>query len=341
MHKMKFKRLIFGVLVVGLCAFALKVFLSGRQIRFRAEGVVWNTDYHVAYTAPRNLSDSVLPLLHTIGHSVSPFDPSSRISAVNANRTDTLDAYLLRLYRLSQQVYRLSNGAFDPTVAPLVNAWGFGYRHMTFPDSADIDSLLRFVGLDRTRLEGNRIIKSDPRTEFNFSATAKGMGCDEVAAMLRRNGARNLMVEIGGEIVTRGSAANGRKWRIAVDSPLSGHGAALCIEVNDAAIATSGNYRNFRTDSMGHRYAHTISPHTGYPVQTDVLSATVVADDCMTADAWATAFMALGAEQSQQIATEAPELAVLLILSDPDAPDGMRLWYNTTFTRLIPENLQK
>lgn len=308
---------------------------------YKLSGVVWNTEYHITYYGTSDMTDSLNNVLRTVELSVSPFNKASRVTAINENSTDTLDGYLLRLYRKSLEINRESGGAFDPTVSPLVNAWGFGYKSGEMPDSADVDSMLRFVGIAKTSIVGeNRLVKPDSRMTFNFSAIAKGMGSDEVGRMFARNGIENYMVEIGGEIVVAGTNPKGGKWRVSIDKPINDndsiiHASAEVIGVSGVGIATSGNYRNYKIDDNGRRYAHTINPLTGYPEQTDVLSATVVAPDCMTADAYATTFMVLGLKRSQALVARHPELAVMLITMAPDG--SYRYWHSSTYRPLVVE----
>lgn len=312
--------------LVGLVlVFVLK---PERMVWNGAEGIVWNTEYHIKYYSSKDLTDSILGVMRRVELSVSPFNKKSRITAVNDNKTDSLDAYLIMLYEKSVEINKESNGAFDPTVSPIVNAWGFGYKNGNLPDSVQVDSMLKFVGIGKTKLDGNRLIKEDSRTTFNFSAIAKGMGSDEVGRMLQRNGVENYMVEIGGEIAVKGKNPEGLPWRVSIDKPVYSndsivHESAEIISVTDCGIATSGNYRNYKVDDNGRRYAHTINPVSGYPVQSDVLSATVVAPDCMTADAYATTFMVLGFARTKELLAKHGELSAYLIVA---TPSGIISW---------------
>ena len=200
-----------------------------------------------------------------------------------------------------------------------------------------VDSILMFVGIDKTRKEGIRIVKSDGRTTFNFSAIAKGMGCDEVGKMLERNGVTDYIVEIGGEITAKGHNPKGQKWRISIDKPINAndtviHHSAGIVEITNCGIATSGNYRNYHTDSAGNKVAHTINPRTGMPEQSDVLSATVIAPDCMTADAYATTFMVLGLEKSKKLLDKHPEISAMLITSDNG--NSFKIWESGNFPKM-------
>ena len=321
---------IIGIIVV----FTIK---PERKRWINNSGITWNTEYNIKYCHHTNLSDSIISVLREVELSVSPFNKKSRITAINENRSDTLDGYLSRLYDKSVEINRESEGAFDPTVSPLVNLWGFGYEKTGKANRQAVDSILMFVGIDKTRKEGIRIVKSDGRTTFNFSAIAKGMGCDEVGKMLERNGATDYIVEIGGEITAKGHNPKGQKWRISIDKPINAndtviHHSAGIVEITNCGIATSGNYRNYHTDSAGNKVAHTINPRTGMPEQSDVLSATVIAPDCMTADAYATTFMVLGLEKSKKLLDKHPEISAMLITSDNG--NSFKIWESGNFPKM-------
>lgn len=321
---------IIGIIVV----FTIK---PERKRWINNSGITWNTEYNIKYCHHTNLSDSIISVLREVELSVSPFNKKSRITAINENRSDTLDGYLSRLYDKSVEINRESGGAFDPTVSPLVNLWGFGYEKTGKANRQAVDSILIFVGIDKTRKEGIRIVKSDGRTTFNFSAIAKGMGCDEVGKMLERNGVTDYIVEIGGEITAKGHNPKGQKWRISIDKPINAndtviHHSAGIVEITNCGIATSGNYRNYHTDSAGNKVAHTINPRTGMPEQSDVLSATVIAPDCMTADAYATTFMVLGLEKSKKLLDKHPEISAMLITSDNG--NSFKIWESGNFPKM-------
>jgi thiamine biosynthesis lipoprotein len=321
--------------IIGIIAvFTIK---PERKRWINNSGITWNTEYNIKYCHHTNLSDSIISVLREVELSVSPFNKKSRITAINENRSDTLDGYLSRLYDKSVEINRESGGAFDPTVSPLVNLWGFGYEKAGKANRQAVDSILMFVGIDKTRKEGIRIVKSDGRTTFNFSAIAKGMGCDEVGKMLERNGVTDYIVEIGGEITAKGHNPKGQKWRISIDKPINAndtviHHSAGIVEITNCGIATSGNYRNYHTDSAGNKVAHTINPRTGMPEQSDVLSATVIAPDCMTADAYATTFMVLGLEKSKKLLDKHPEISAMLITSGNG--NSLKIWESGNFPKM-------
>jgi thiamine biosynthesis lipoprotein len=230
-----------------------------------------------------------------------------------------VDSLFKRVFLLSRQVSEATDGAFDITVAPLVNAWGFGFKNGSLPDSAAVDSLRALVGWQRVALTSeNRIHKEDAGIILDCSAVAKGFGVDVVADLLRSKGIENFMVEIGGEVVVSGKNPKGEAWHIGVNKPdddptSSNRELETVLTLDNQALATSGNYRNFYVTDEGRRVAHTIDPHTGYPVQHSLLSATVLAPNCATADAFATAFMVLGIDRAKEVLVRHPELEVYFI----------------------------
>lgn len=303
----------------------------GRSDYHKSEGMIWNTTYHITYQGPESLADSILPILSRVGDALNVFDPTSLVSRVNSGISTPVDSDFIKVYLESGRINRISNGAFDPTLSPLITAWGFGKGHTATPDTARIDSIMKFVGLGRTRLEGKTLVKSDKRTQFNFSAIAKGYACDEVGRMLARNGCMNYLVEIGGEIAASGNNPSGSKWRISIDRPLLQdsilHDSQCIVEISDVGVATSGNYRNFHTDAQGRNYGHTISAVTGRPVRTDVLSATIIAQTGMQADALATACMALGSRAARQLC-DSLDIPALLVLADST------VWASPKFSKI-------
>jgi len=284
------------------------------------EGFVFGTVYHVKYESTKDLQAVIDAALASVDHSLSMFDSLSNVSLINQNQTDTLDAQVQEVLTLSQGIWQATGGAFDVTVAPLVNAWGFGFKQGLTVDSASVDSLRQFIGMEKLTMVGNTVKKNDPRMMLDFSAVAKGYGVDAVGKALEQAGVKNYMVEIGGEVRVKGYGSEGGLWRIGVDVPevdsLGGTPElADVLEVTDMSMATSGNYRNYR-EVDGKRVGHTIDPRTGYPAESDVLSATVLAEDCATADAWATALMVLGVNDGRKALAGHPELKVLLLCAD-------------------------
>ena len=283
------------------------------------EGAVFGTFYHFTYQSPEDLHDSLRAELQKVDESLSMFNPQSTLRRLNSGATDSTDALFREVFRLSQQVSEATGGAFDITVAPLVNAWGFGYKNGALPDSATVDSLRQFVGFHHVRLtDDDRLVRDDPRTVLDCGAVAKGFGVDQVARFLRARGILNYMVEIGGEVVVSGENPQGQQWHVGVSRPTddpTSQSTALdtVLTLSEGALATSGNYRNFYVTDDGRRVAHTINPATGYPIQHNILSATVLAPTCAKADAFATSFMVLGLDGAREVLGRHPELQVYFI----------------------------
>ena len=283
-----------------------------------SRGKVFGTYYTMKYEYTESLDSLIMAELLKVDHSLSMFNKESQISRVNRNETDAADSLLSQVFLLSQQISVKTLGAFDVTVAPLVNAWGFGFENADSISSGKIDSILQFVGYEKVCLADGKFVKQDERMMMDFSAVAKGFGVDCVARLFDNLGIQNYMVEIGGEVVVKGKNPKGKLWTIEITRPTENEVVSaqkkILLEVSDIAMATSGNYRRFYVKD-GKRYAHTIDGKSGYPVQHSLLSATVLADDCATADAYATSFMVMGVEKTQAFLENHPELSAYLIYS--------------------------
>ena len=315
---LKFCKSIICILVATAATFS-----SCTQKKYLSDaGVVWNTTYTVLYEADGSLSDSIRNVMRQVELSLSPFNSASLITAVNRDDSVVIDAMIGKVFNESVKINGLSDGAFDPTVSPLINLWGFGYDNCSDGPSIEmIDSVLSFVGIMDCRIENGKMIKKNKGTTFNFSAITKGFGCDEVGRMLSRNRCSNYMVEIGGEIALSGRNRNGEPWHIQIDAPVESdtsviHQQLMVVEITDCGIATSGNYRNYRRNTDGKRYGHTISPVTGYPVETSTLSATVIAPTAMQADALATACMAMEADMAIAMIEKLSDVSCMLVTTD-------------------------
>ena len=286
------------------------------------KGMVFGTTYNITYQCDSDIHQSIKAELQKVDDALSPFNKESIITAINNNVDVEVNKMFADVFSLAQQISADTEGAFDITVAPLVNAWGFGFKSGTEPTKTNIDSLRSIIGYKKVRLEGQHIVKQDKRTMLDCSSIAKGYGSDVVARLLKSKGIENYMVEIGGEIVTKGISQRRMPWKIGVTKPVDdslsvNQEIQSVINVTDKAMATSGNYRNFYYKG-GKKYAHTIDPHTGYPVQHNILSSTVIANDCATADAYATAFMVMGIEKAKALLKRHPELMAYFIYSDKE-----------------------
>ena len=286
-------------------------------------GKVFGTTYRITYSHPVSLKADIEKCLARVDSSLSPFNKSSVITAVNRNCSVVVDSMFCDVFALADEVSKQTGGAFDITVAPLVNAWGFGFERSARVDSFAIDSIRRFVGFRKVMLDSlHRIKKTDPRVMLDCSAIAKGYACDMVAYLLYGKGVENYMIEIGGEIVVKGKNAERKDWNIGISKPVEDsvdvdNGIQSVLALADCAVATSGNYRRFYYKN-GRRYSHTIDPRTGYPVKHTMLSSTVIARDCATADAFATAFMVLGPDSAKIVLRSRPDLLALFISSDEE-----------------------
>jgi thiamine biosynthesis lipoprotein len=300
---------------------------------------IFGTTYTISYQCDSDLTDGIKAELQKVDMSLSPFNEKSVITAVNQNKDVILDEMFLDVFNRAMFISKETDGAFDITVAPLVNAWGFGFKNGTQPTPHQVDSLRQIVGYEKVALVGGKIQKKDPRIMLDCSAIAKGYGSDVVARFLRSRGVTNFMVEIGGEIVTSGVNSQRLPWKIGVTKPtddsLSVSGEIQTIlNVTDKAMATSGNYRNFYYKG-GKKFAHTIDPKTGYPVQHSILSATVLADDCATADAYATSFMVMGLEKARKVLERHPELMAYFIYNDERGENAV--WFSPSLKDKIVE----
>lgn len=285
----------------------------------KESGAVFGTIYHFTYQSPVSLQREMESEMHKVDSSLSMFNPESVISRINRGEDTQVDSLFRVVYTLSRQVSEATDGAFDITVAPLVNAWGFGFKSGQLPDSTAVDSMLQFVGFRGLELTADgRIEKADPRMVLDCSAVAKGFAVDLVANYLLSQGIENFMVEIGGEVVVSGKNPKGEDWHVGINKPTPDPTSTstdldTVLHITDCAMATSGNYRNYYTTEDGRRIAHTINPHTGYPAQQSVLSATVLAPTCAEADAFATSFMVMGLARAKPVLQTRPELQAYLI----------------------------
>lgn len=273
--------------------------------------------YNIKYQEENgiNYKKEIDSLLQDFNQSLSTYIPDSEISQFNKGNIHKFSSsYFYPVLYRSKQVFRRTHGAFDPTIAPLVNAWGFGPDKSKNPDSSKVDSLLNFVNFNNIFFDSVSVCKMKKGMMLDLSAIAKGYAVDVVADFLKSKGIEDLMVEIGGETICFGNNERGETWTIGIDDPtLSHQGKPIAIvQVENRALATSGNYRNYY-EVDGKRFSHTISPYTGFPVQHSLLSASVFAEDCMTADAYATAFMVLGVEESIEILENEERLDAHLI----------------------------
>lgn len=304
------------------------------------DGTAEGTFFHIVYSSNELLNEQISNTLIDFEKSLSTYDPESIISKINKNDSTVVpDEYFLKFFERSVEVSEATDGAFDITVMPLVNAWGFGFEQKGKITEALIDSLREYTGYKKVRIENNKIIKEDPRIMLDGSAIAKGYSVDVICDLLDNQKIENYLVEIGGEVRTKGQNAQGNDWSIGIDKPMDDPSAEnrelqAVVSLSGKAVATSGNYRNFYYID-GVKYAHTIDPFTGYPVQHRMLSVSVLADDCISADAFATAFMVMGIEKSKKVIESNKSLEAYFIYSENDGK--IETFASEGFRKLIQE----
>lgn len=293
---------IFGILPLISALFL--IFASCSEEYFTTSGTTWGTTYHIAYSAAAPLDTVISAALRLTDNELSMFNPHSTVSRINRGETSEASPEFIEIFYLSQKISRISGGVYDPTVGPLSNLWGFGTDTVTaVPSDSAIVCALSAVGIGDCAIDSaGTVVKKSSATVFDFSSIAKGYGIDLVGRALEENGVTDYMIEIGGEVLARGHNPKGRPWRIQIDSPDGGMAhrrlAVVSLGPDRSAVASSGNYRNLRRRPDGTAYGHTLSPLSGHPAESTLAAATVMAADCATADALATACMASASPDS-------------------------------------------
>ncbi len=313
MKNFKVLLLLGSLLLFGACKQETKPV----KIAGEAQGTYYSIIYYDRQGT--NYKPEIDSLLKAFDRSVSLWVPGSILSKVNRNEPVQLDEWFKGNFNLSKEVYEQTGGAFDCTVEPLVQAWGFGFDEKVQVDSAIIDSVMQFVGFDKVKLQGDTIWKADPRIKFDFNAIAQGYSVDLVGTFLEQQGIENYLVDIGGEVKAKGTKPGGAVWRVGIEKPAktkdAGRELKLIIGLKDKSVATSGSYRKYY-ERDGVRYSHTIDPKTGYPVKHSLLSVSVVGDNTALADAFATAFMVMGVENAKRFVEQNNQLEAFFIYSD-------------------------
>ena len=307
------------------------------QPYYTINGLIFGTVYNITYQYDGDLKVEIDEELKRFDGSLSPFNDTATITRINRNEDIVPDTFFTNVFHRSMEISEETDGAFDITVAPLANARGFGFKKGAFPDSTMIDSLLDITGYTKVALSNEgKVVKQDKRMMLSCSAVAKGYAVDVIAQFLAKKGIKNFMVEIGGEIVAQGENPKKDLWRIGINKPVDdlsiNQELQTVLSVTGVGIATSGNYRNFYYKD-GKKYAHTIDPRTGYPVQHNILSATVIAKDCMSADAYATAFMVMGLEEAERFANAHPDIDACFIYTDENGK--LQTYYTKGMERFI------
>ncbi|HOZ69955.1 MAG TPA: FAD:protein FMN transferase [Chitinophagaceae bacterium] len=307
------KRIIFSTVAIFLLAGCKSELLNTIQISGAAQG----TTYHITYLAGQqsNYREAIDSIFKKIDLSLSTYQPGSVISKMNRNDTAVLaDEYFSDVFAKSMEVSEKTKGLFDVTVAPVINAYGFGFTKKEKITQPLIDSLLRYIGYKKVRLADRKLVKELPQVMLDFNAIAQGYTVDVLSSFLESKGIRHYLVEVGGELRAKGKKGDDSDWIVGIEQPEENNadGASLNnlrVRIKDKSLATSGNYKKFYIEN-GKKYAHIINPFTGYPAMNNLLSATVIASDCMTADAYATAFMVMGLDKARQFLAENKNLGL-------------------------------
>lgn len=290
-------------------------------IQNQNSGGALGTSYNIIYQseAELNFHKEIDSVFAAVNQSMSTYIPSSDISKINdGDTTVVVDQMFKEVFELSKEIYKSTEGYFDPTVGILVNAWGFGPGKQLKMDSARVDSLMNYVGFDKVVMTNeNKIQKADKSIRFDFNAIAKGYTIDRLAILMDKKGIANYLLEVGGEVVAKGQNQIKKKdWATGIEDPQNELGRSLkkVISLKNRALASSGNYRKFRIDAVtGKKYVHTINPKTGFTKNAKTLGVNVIANTCAEADAYATAFMAMDFDDVIKLLESNKELDAFII----------------------------
>lgn len=313
---------------------------GGKAAYTTVDGTMLGTTLHVVAdvqgVSSQELYAAVMELDRQAKASMSIFDPGSLLSRLNRNQTDSVDTHIAFNLRLADSIGALSDGRYDVTVKPLVEAWGFAGKQAQ--KEPNVDSILAFVGREKVRIEHGRLVKDDPRIQLDFNSIAKGYTVDLLAGLVESFGARNYIVDIGGEVRCKGVNRQGNAWRIGIETPFDGNmsdGEYLQrrVQLTAGGLATSGNYRRFYLDDKGNKVAHTIDPRTGRSAVSRLLSVTVAAPTCAEADALGTMFLAMGADDALEAVKSMPGMKAYFILAD--GTDGYEEYVSPAMEAMI------
>ena len=329
--------------LITICVLCLAILGCKSKQDFRydqIEGFAQGTTYNITFEnkTSKNYAPIIDSILKDFDMSLSEYQPASIVSRINANDpTVIVDKHFKSVFEKSKQIWEQSGGLMDITVGPIIDALGFGPTSKTPIDSAKIKSLLRYVGFEKVHLENNKLIKADTAMKIDVNSIAQGYSVDVVSNFFDSEGIKNYLVEIGGEVRARGKNSKGLYWRIGIDKPeegnmVPGEKLQVIISLNNQSVTTSGNYRKFYEEN-GIKYSHIINPKTGFPVNSRLLSVSIVAKDCITADGWDTPLMVMGLEKSIETLKNHPELEGLLIYSDDSG--NYREYMTSGFKRMI------
>jgi len=286
-----------------------------------------------------NLQQKIDSVFTVVNNSMSIYVPDSDISRINNGDNNIVVDHMFReVFELSKEIFEDTDGFFDPTVGMLVNAWGFGPETAIELDSIKVDSILNYVGFDKLDITANnKIVKDFPEVYIDFNAIAKGYAIDRLAAVFDEHGVENYLVEVGGEIISKGkNVLKDKPWIVGIDDPQMevGRSTKLLIELKDKALASSGNYRKYRIDEVtGYKYVHTINPKTGFTKNSNTLAVTILADNCAKADGYATAFMAMELGEAFKLILRHNDLEAYIIYVDENGET--QEWLTEGFKGLV------
>jgi thiamine biosynthesis lipoprotein len=334
-----------GLLKILLSLLILIMFFASsckprkEPVLVKIAGETQGTYYAITYYThdSLNLQTSVDSLLHRFDSTASTYKPNSIISRLNNNDTSArADDMFTIIFNKAIEISESTGGAFDITVGPLVKAWGFGLTNRLKMDQHIVDSLLPLVGYKKVKLEKGMLVKTEPDICVDFNAIAQGYAVDVVAAFFDLKGIKSYLIDIGGEVLARNTKPGGEKWNVAIEMPAKNaddeRSIQAVVSLQDMAISTSGSYRKFYEEN-GIRYSHTIDPSNGYPVKHSLLSVSVLAEDCMTADAYATALMVMGVEKGKEFLEKMPQIDAYFIYSDLNG--NMQIFYTKGFEKRL------
>lgn len=329
-----------------LITFGLAMFLNFSGCKkltgeheIKINGMAQGTYYAITYfdAEKRNFQPEIDSFFKAFDRSASVYLPESVISRFNNNDTSTVaDEAFIAVFEKSREVSEATNGAFDITTMPLTNAWGFGFTDPMKLDSSIVDSLLKFVDYRNISLIGGKLVKTNPGIKIDYNAIAQGYSADLIGKMLREKGIDNYLIDVGGEVLGRGKKPDGSRWKVGIEKPTANaedeRTIDAIVELEDRALASSGNYRRFFMKD-GVKYSHTIDPKTGFPVNHSLLSVSVLAEDCITADAYATAFMVMGTDKAKEFLGSHTGLEAHFIYTNPEG--NYETWTSPGLEKLI------
>ncbi len=307
-------RLIFQIIISICVLFSCKQ----RENLMKFKGYIFGTSYTIIYDAHHNYKHQIDSIFDVVNQSMSIYIPNSDISKINDNKEVFIDSMFVEVFKKAKRIHKETDGYFDPTIGQLINFYGFGAEKIKDTSDKRLKKIKSLVGFQKVTIKDRKVYKQNPEIKFDVNALAKGYGIDVVGRFLEQKNIKNYLIEIGGEIRARG-LKKGNPWKIAIENPNTDGTQSFnrIIELTNKSMATSGNYRKFRVDSLGNKYVHIVNPKTGLARESNLLSASVIADgDCADVDAYATAFMAMGLEKTKYFLKKYPHLKVILIYRD-------------------------